>query len=406
MRRSTAALAATTLALAGAAPAAARTHYVVRYGDTLTAIARDHGVGLRRLARVNHRRVNGVSAPAPSSSSPAARSSATPRTYTVRWGDTLSGIGARFGIERRPAGAGEPALAARPAPGRRDAAPALRRARRRRRRVDRLGGSYVVRPGDTLSGIAARFGVGHAPAGAGERPARRGILLAGITLRVPAATRRRRARSALVGAGVDRRLVGALRRRRRARAGGRLAGIRLPHEHPLLGRGLGADAGAPGHVDVRRGRADRPLRSPHRRRRRPRRRRPAAPPDRRLRRQRGRWRSPPTTRASDRCARAACCPRRAGTSPTSWPCAGGSDPAPRLDRAADRERIAQLRLDLVERRVGVAADASSTLLKKQRAAAARTTSRISASERPRPRRRSISACVTAVASARPCPRPP
>jgi LysM repeat protein len=60
MRLRIAALAATTLALAGAAPAAARTHYVVRYGDTLTGIARAHGVGLRRLAHANHRRVYGV----------------------------------------------------------------------------------------------------------------------------------------------------------------------------------------------------------------------------------------------------------------------------------------------------------------------------------------------------------
>src|SRR3954452_7165744 len=51
MRLRIAVLTATTLALAGAAPAAARTQYVVRYGDTLTGIARDHGVGLRRLAR-------------------------------------------------------------------------------------------------------------------------------------------------------------------------------------------------------------------------------------------------------------------------------------------------------------------------------------------------------------------
>ncbi len=50
-----------------------------------------------------------------------------------------------------------------------------------------MGGSYVVRPGDTLSGIAARFGVGmHRLARANGLRAR-DILLAGITLRVPAA---------------------------------------------------------------------------------------------------------------------------------------------------------------------------------------------------------------------------
>lgn len=188
MRLRTAALAATTLALAGAAPAAARTHYVVRYGDTLTAIAHDHGVGLRRLARANHRRVNGLLRAGRVLVIPGGRSSATPRTYTVRWGDTLSGIGARFGVSverlartnrispqglllagatlRLPSGASGGGGGGSTA----------------------LGGSYVVRPGDTLSGIAARFGVGmHRLARANGLHAR-GILLAGITLRVPAAT--------------------------------------------------------------------------------------------------------------------------------------------------------------------------------------------------------------------------
>jgi LysM repeat protein len=187
MRLRTAALAATTLALAGATPAAARTHYVVRYGDTLTAIARDHGVGLRRLARANHRRVNGVLRAGSVLVIPGGGSSATAGTYTVRWGDTLSGIGARFGVsvERlaranriSPHGlllAGATLHLPSGASGGRGGGSTA------------MGGSYVVRPGDTLSGIAARFGVGtHRLARANGLRAR-GILLAGITLRVPAA---------------------------------------------------------------------------------------------------------------------------------------------------------------------------------------------------------------------------
>ena len=98
MRLRIAALAATTLALAGAAPAAARTHYVVRYGDTLTGIARAHGVGLRRLAHANHRRVNGVLRAGSVLVIPGGRSSAPGGRYTVRWGDTLTGIAARYGV--------------------------------------------------------------------------------------------------------------------------------------------------------------------------------------------------------------------------------------------------------------------------------------------------------------------
>ncbi len=184
MRLRTAAIAATTLALAGAAPASARTHYVVRYGDTLTAIARDHGVGLRRLARANHRPANGILRAGSVLVIP--RRAAGGGTYAVRWGDTLSGIGARFGVSvgalarangispqglllagstlRLPAGAG----------GGGGGGPAA------------MGGSYVVRPGDSLWGIAARFGVGMHRLARANHLRVGGILLAGITLRVPA----------------------------------------------------------------------------------------------------------------------------------------------------------------------------------------------------------------------------
>jgi LysM repeat protein len=185
MRLRIAALAATTLALAGAAPAAARTHYVVRYGDTLTGIARDHGVGLRRLAHANHRRVNGI-LPAGSVLIVPGRSPGG-STYTVRWGDTLSGIGARFGVSvdalawtngmsprglllagstlHLPAGADSGGGGGGPIA---------------------MGGTYVVRPGDSLWGIAARFGVGMHRLARANHLRVHGILLAGITLRVPA----------------------------------------------------------------------------------------------------------------------------------------------------------------------------------------------------------------------------
>jgi LysM repeat protein len=184
MRRRTAALAATALALAAAPSAAARTHYVVRYGDTLTAIARAHGVSLRRLARMNHRRAYAVLPAGTVLVVPGAgRGHRRPRSYTVRWGDTLTGIGARFGIGvgrleranglgrhgvllagstlRLPTGSGSGGSGG-------------------------LHGRYRVRPGDTLSDIAARFGIGLHRLARANGLRLDGILLAGITLRVPA----------------------------------------------------------------------------------------------------------------------------------------------------------------------------------------------------------------------------
>ena len=52
-----------------------------------------------------------------------------------------------------------------------------------------LPGRYRVRPGDTLSGIAARFGIGlHRVARANGLRVNSGLLLAGITMRVPSGT--------------------------------------------------------------------------------------------------------------------------------------------------------------------------------------------------------------------------
>ena len=188
MRLKIAALAATTLALAGAAPAAARTHYVVRYGDTLTGIADAHGVGLRRLAHANHRRVNGILRAGTVLVVPGGHAPSTAGgRYTVRWGDTLTGIAARFGmsVDRlarvnriSPHGlllAGATLHVPGAAGGGGGGAASM-------------GGSYVVRPGDTLSGIAARFGVGMHRLARANRLRVRGILLAGITLRVPRAS--------------------------------------------------------------------------------------------------------------------------------------------------------------------------------------------------------------------------
>jgi soluble lytic murein transglycosylase-like protein len=100
----------------------------------------------------------------------------------VRWGDTLTGIGTRFGIGvgrlERANGLGRRSVLL--------AGSTLRLPSGSGSSPAGLQGRYRVRPGDTLSGIAARFGVGlHRLARANGLHVN-GLLLAGITLRVPA----------------------------------------------------------------------------------------------------------------------------------------------------------------------------------------------------------------------------
>ena len=186
MRRTIVALATLTLALAAAAPAAARTHYVVRYGDTLTGIAHAHGISLERLARLNHRRPYAILQAGTVLVVPGGRPHRG-RAYRVRFGDTLSGIAARFGttVERLARRNG---LAPR---GILLAGSTLRvpSSGGRTHHSSGFRGRYRVVPGDTLTGIAARFGVGIHRLARANGLRRNGILLAGITLRVPAHAR-------------------------------------------------------------------------------------------------------------------------------------------------------------------------------------------------------------------------
>ena len=78
--------------------------HVVKPGDTLSGIAREHGVSLDAVIRANPQISNPnlihpgeeVTLPKGGAGSPAA-----PATYTVQRGDTLSEIGARFGVDWR-----------------------------------------------------------------------------------------------------------------------------------------------------------------------------------------------------------------------------------------------------------------------------------------------------------------
>jgi LysM repeat protein len=201
MRRPIVALATLTLALAAAAPAAARTHYVVRYGDTLTGIAHAHGITLGRLAHLNHRPPYAILQAGTVLVVPGRThrgGTHRGRAYRVRYGDTLSGIAARFGttFEQLARANG---LAPR---GILLAGSTLRvgSSGGRTHHASGFRGRYRVVPGDTLTGIAGRFGVGIHRLARANGLRVNGILLAGITLRVPAHARVRR--SAPVATGV------------------------------------------------------------------------------------------------------------------------------------------------------------------------------------------------------------
>ena len=150
--------------------------YRVRWGDTLSGIAARYHLDIWALARFNGMPVNGVlragerlrlpgvSRPPLQLAAAAGPPVARPAVYRVQPGDTLSGIAAHFGVNPGMLARlndlplngvlriGEPLhLPGSGAPGAllaaAGAAPAVRPA------------VYRVHPGDTLSGIAVRFGV-------------------------------------------------------------------------------------------------------------------------------------------------------------------------------------------------------------------------------------------------------
>jgi putative chitinase len=141
--------------------------YSVRSGDTLSAIASRYGTSVSALARANgisnpnHIRAGQRLTISGASGSGAAAPRSGGSSYTVKSGDTLGGIAQRFGttvsalarangisnpnrinVGQRltiPGGSGPSAPAPAPAP-------------------SKPGQSYTVKSGDTLSGIAQRFG--------------------------------------------------------------------------------------------------------------------------------------------------------------------------------------------------------------------------------------------------------
>jgi LysM repeat protein len=86
-------------ALVAAAPALAAQRYTVRWGDTLTGIASARGVSLHHLARANHIRPRSLLLAGTTLRIPGnGQGGSGAHRITVQWGDTLSGIAARYGI--------------------------------------------------------------------------------------------------------------------------------------------------------------------------------------------------------------------------------------------------------------------------------------------------------------------
>lgn len=102
--------AAAKTATVAPASSAART-YTVKSGDTLGGIAARHGVKLSQVLSWNRLSVNSIiypgqkirlggtaASPAPTKSAPAPARTVSSRSYTIKSGDTLSGIAARHGV--------------------------------------------------------------------------------------------------------------------------------------------------------------------------------------------------------------------------------------------------------------------------------------------------------------------
>lgn len=135
--------------------------YVVRHGDTLGGIAARYGTSVSALIRMNGIRNPNFVRIGTQLQIPSRAPSVV--WYRVRPGDTLSSLGVRFGMSEGTLRSLNPSLGTYPLAGqllrvcgncgRTASTPAPSTT------AGSSQGYYVVRPGDSLSGIAARFGV-------------------------------------------------------------------------------------------------------------------------------------------------------------------------------------------------------------------------------------------------------
>ena len=188
-----------TAAAPAAAPAAAvGGSYTVKAGDSLARIAQRNGVGLEALLAANGFTATSLILPGQSIALPAgavaqsAGAAVAGGSYTIQAGDSLSRIAQRYGVTLTallstngfttaslivpgqsislPAGAVAPAPSATPAT---PSAPAN-------------GGTYTIRPGDSLGGIAQRYGITLGSLLAANGFTAGSLILPGQTITLPA----------------------------------------------------------------------------------------------------------------------------------------------------------------------------------------------------------------------------
>lgn len=180
-------------ALVAAAKPKAKT-VTVKAGDTVWALASRHGVSVEQVLRLNKLKASslifpgqkltlseGASLPKPTTkkSKPArsaSKTSASAKTYTVRSGDTLSGIAAKHGVSLSTLfkankmngstiiypGQKIKLSGSAAAPARAAAKPAAAKPAAKAKTTPKPAAAsktYTVRAGDTLSGIAAKHGL-------------------------------------------------------------------------------------------------------------------------------------------------------------------------------------------------------------------------------------------------------
>jgi len=198
------------------AQVSAPAEYTIARGDTISAVAAKFGLDTYAVLKLNNLQANtviypgqkvklsgtagdgGPAAPAPAAPAPAP---AGGQTYTVKPGDTLSGIASRYGVglsevfdwnglnmgsiiypgQQVKVGGGAQAPA--PAP----AAPAPAPAAPAPAPAPASSGSYTIKAGDTLSGIAARHGVKLSDVLSANRMSMSTIIYPGNKLVIPGA---------------------------------------------------------------------------------------------------------------------------------------------------------------------------------------------------------------------------
>jgi N-acetylmuramoyl-L-alanine amidase len=188
-------LLAATAALVVPAGALANLRHVVSAGESLSSVASSHHLSEPALAAANHLSPRAlliigavITIPVRDSDGDhdGSRPVAASTRYTVRPGDTLSGLAARarVSVARLAALNGLPPTSLLIA-GHTIRLPGASGSVATHRSSARSSHVYLVRPGDTLSAIAARAGVSAASLAALNRIHVASVLLAGATLRVP-----------------------------------------------------------------------------------------------------------------------------------------------------------------------------------------------------------------------------